>query len=607
MEKTAASLSDESLVRRVLAGETRAFDPLVERHLGMVFAIACARLGDRDRAEDLTQEVFLRAFLALDSLHEPRLFAAWLSRIARNLASHWLRRDGSTARMLPLVALDGGLPDVPDTRAEGVREQMETAERDRAVWEAVLTLGPEEREAVLLHFTEGLNATDIARRLGVHQTTITRRLQRALANMRGLLEPVLREAAPALRAPRRLAPRTLGAIAAAAALSATAKATLAAKATQEVSMLSQAPAAATGLWELLTTSLITGGKIMATGKGIAVTAALAALIGGGIYVTTRSQPTQPTQVAAAAATAQTTPSATGPTVEIIGPGQTPTPVPRLDSMPDVARFVDWGFRGGLADALAQGRFPRVPANATLRVRGAGAARDSFQFGDWNLSSEREFTPLRPQFNPVGGANDAWDVTFDRPLTGQILVIGAPSSDPANPLGWLAAVEGAPAPDRAAIARHDVSTHQLNMRTMSVALGSYALDWNVPPPSVPPGDPRNVNASDPLSAQMPGLDGPGLTTPVAYTLQLLPDFFSSTGRATFAYERFEPGDPWQGAFGSYVLFSPGPDRDWDLQFLNAPGGPPADAAARVANATYDPTNGGLSSGDLVLGQRAAQQR
>jgi RNA polymerase sigma factor (sigma-70 family) len=625
-----AEQTDERLVRDARAGDLQAFDALIERHMGVVYAIACARLGDRERAEDLVQEVFLRVFLALDKLDRPERIAAWLGRITRNLAIDWQRRERSASRLVPLVPLDERGRDLPDTRAKGVRQQMEAHERETAVWQALLKLPPEEREAVMLHFTEEMTATEIARRLGVHQTTITRRLQRALASMRGLLEPVLREVAPALRVSPRVTTRTLGLIAAAAAMSAASKATLAAKATQEISVLGQAPAAAAGVLGLLKTAIIAGGSIMATGKGIVATAVTAALIGGGVYLGTRSQESPPQGemhpvpeivggvqeiVPQEARVGQTR-----PTIEIIRPEQGPnaesTPLPRINGEPELEAVLSH-----LGGALAQNLFPPVPPNATLFVHGSGITLDRFEFRDWNLSTPSEPAPLTPSFRQVSQIGGPWVVTFDRPLTGQILMAVYRMPPPENEeFCWLASVEGAPPPNPDVVAQIEASARQdlaqragsspvdqsvsrvrSDMRATSVAIETYYVDFNDFPPSVMASDPRSVNAADSLSSQMPGFRGAALTTPIAYLTRLFPDPFSATGQATFAYERFAPGDPWQSVFGGYGLFSPGPDRDWDFQFMTLYVGNrvhPTDTTGAVFGALYDPTNGLTSSGDIV---------
>src|SRR5437868_12580395 len=91
--------SDAALVQAARAGQRSAFDEIVRRHFGVVYAVGLARLGDRSQSEDLAQEVFLRAFLLLDKLTESTLLSHWLTRIARNLAVDWLRH-GARARRL---------------------------------------------------------------------------------------------------------------------------------------------------------------------------------------------------------------------------------------------------------------------------------------------------------------------------------------------------------------------------------------------------------------------------------------------------------------------------------------------------------------------------
>ena len=84
--------ADADLVAAAQAGSRPAFERLVERYFGMVYAIGYARLRQRETAEDLAQEVFLRVMLSLEQLKEPRWFAPWLGRIARNLALDWEKK-----------------------------------------------------------------------------------------------------------------------------------------------------------------------------------------------------------------------------------------------------------------------------------------------------------------------------------------------------------------------------------------------------------------------------------------------------------------------------------------------------------------------------------
>jgi RNA polymerase sigma factor (sigma-70 family) len=283
MTNTATPAADERLVRAARGGDAQAFDALIRRHFGLVHAIALARLGEREAAEDLAQEVFLRAHLALPQLSDPGLFTRWLAQIARNLAATWQSRAMRRSALAAMVPLDEHGGEVPDTEDKGVRSRMETEEQQRAVWNAVRSLPPEERELVLMHFAEGLTQSEIGERLGVHQTTVLRRLKRALAAMRGALEPLLRESGPRLRASRGAAARASALVAAAGAMSATARASLAATAAAST------PLVKAGSLTTIKAALAAGGSLMATGKGITVTIGVAALVAGGIYVTTVAQ------------------------------------------------------------------------------------------------------------------------------------------------------------------------------------------------------------------------------------------------------------------------------------------------------------------------------
>lgn len=96
--------SDTDLVARTLAGNRDAFSEIVRRYEGAIFA-RCLRLcGNREDAEDLTQEAFLRAFRALASYNPSRPFAPWLATIARNAALNTLSRRKQHARIDDIAA-----------------------------------------------------------------------------------------------------------------------------------------------------------------------------------------------------------------------------------------------------------------------------------------------------------------------------------------------------------------------------------------------------------------------------------------------------------------------------------------------------------------------
>src|SRR5687768_864173 len=98
---------DVALITRAGNGDTYAFAILVERYFPAVFATAFAKLRQSESAEELAQEVFLRAYLNLGKLKCPSYFPVWVHRIARNLAMDWLRSGKRQSELLQMVPFEG--------------------------------------------------------------------------------------------------------------------------------------------------------------------------------------------------------------------------------------------------------------------------------------------------------------------------------------------------------------------------------------------------------------------------------------------------------------------------------------------------------------------
>jgi len=171
------------LVRRAQGGDRAAFDRLARSYRGMVLATAYARLHDREEAEDLAQDILLRAWAKLPGLKDPALFAAWLKTIALRTA---LNR--ATRRPSPALSLD----EVAETRACAAREgdplaRCLTQEYQRAVYLALSGLPSENRLAIVLHICEEFSCPELAELFAVPLTTIEGRVHRAKAQLRRVL------------------------------------------------------------------------------------------------------------------------------------------------------------------------------------------------------------------------------------------------------------------------------------------------------------------------------------------------------------------------------------------------------------------------------------
>jgi len=166
----------EMLVAAARAGDRGAFASLIARHRDLVFAYALARLRDREDAEDVAQETFVRAYTALERLRSAAIWEGWLLRIARNLCHDRLRRR-RVRRTEPIdpAWLDGG------PSPESI---LLTGERRRQLQAAVQALPELYRVPLLMRFESGCSRRDIATALAVPESTVMGRLARAVRLLR---------------------------------------------------------------------------------------------------------------------------------------------------------------------------------------------------------------------------------------------------------------------------------------------------------------------------------------------------------------------------------------------------------------------------------------
>ena len=179
---------DAAHVQRALAGDPGATEALVQQYYGTVYSIALANLGyDPERAEDLCQEALLRAFLNLGSLRKPAYFPLWLVQVTRNLAKEWNRLNRRRSGIVQMVGMEAEELRKMSSDGPNPREAASAAETAARVKQALQKLSAEEREILLMHYTEEVSQAEIARRLGVHPTTVLRKIEAALRKMRSAM------------------------------------------------------------------------------------------------------------------------------------------------------------------------------------------------------------------------------------------------------------------------------------------------------------------------------------------------------------------------------------------------------------------------------------
>jgi len=180
-------------VVRALEGDESAYGELLERFRRPVFSLIYRMIGDREQAEDLAQESFVKAFNNLDSYNPSYRFSSWLFKIANNHAIDHLRR----AR-LSTVSIHGSPHAVDAEREEETRivlesrdespeQEMLALELGGEIEQAITRLRAEYRTAVILRHIENRPYEEIAEIMDVPIGTVKTFLHRARAELREML------------------------------------------------------------------------------------------------------------------------------------------------------------------------------------------------------------------------------------------------------------------------------------------------------------------------------------------------------------------------------------------------------------------------------------
>ena len=164
---------DDQLVRSTLAGDTEAFGCLYDRYAGVVRAIAFEATGNVTDAQDLTQDVFLRAFRGLSTLVDPSCFGPWVIGIVRLTGKQWRRtRARDRHRFIGEARCDG-----PESHASGACPHAD-------LHAAMMELDESERMALHLFYFDDRPAQQARLLMGLSLSGFYRVLERARARIK---------------------------------------------------------------------------------------------------------------------------------------------------------------------------------------------------------------------------------------------------------------------------------------------------------------------------------------------------------------------------------------------------------------------------------------
>ncbi len=189
-------LEDTALVNAYLDGETRSFDVLVERYQTRLLNFVYRIVGDRERAEDLVQEVFVRVYRHLGRFDRSKKFSTWIYTIASNLAKNELRNRSRNPLVLFTSMTKGWEDEERPLEFEDPSSRPDDLFRKRHVRElvesSVAQLPTHHREVFMLREIEGRSYEEIAEITHCNLGTVKSRLNRARNSFAEIIEPALR-------------------------------------------------------------------------------------------------------------------------------------------------------------------------------------------------------------------------------------------------------------------------------------------------------------------------------------------------------------------------------------------------------------------------------
>lgn len=186
--------ADELLIERIRAGDMAAYNVMVIRHYDRIFSRVLQLLNNKQDAEEVTQDAFIRAHRGLENFRGDASFSTWLYQIATNLAHnrywYWFRRKRDQSISLDQPQCEDGsltLDNVMPCADENPAEAVVTQEFVDRVSACMQYLNDKHKEVLILRNVKNLTYDEIAQQLDISVGTVKSRIARARESLRGLL------------------------------------------------------------------------------------------------------------------------------------------------------------------------------------------------------------------------------------------------------------------------------------------------------------------------------------------------------------------------------------------------------------------------------------
>jgi RNA polymerase sigma-70 factor (ECF subfamily) len=166
--------TDAYYIEKIRSGSADCFAPILERYGVRVFSLVVKIVGNREDAEELTQDVFVKAFRSLSSFRGDSSFSTWIYRIAYNMAV-----SATRGKKMDFVPVDeAGIPDIPDEPDETMSGTADTDGRLARLHRALEQLKPEDRAMIMLFYKDDKSMEEIAAITGLTETNVKTRIFR---------------------------------------------------------------------------------------------------------------------------------------------------------------------------------------------------------------------------------------------------------------------------------------------------------------------------------------------------------------------------------------------------------------------------------------------
>ena len=178
-------LGDNEIISKVLKGEQNAYAELVNRYQAYVFTLVLRMIKSREDAEEVAQDVFVKAYRSLADFRGESKFSTWLYTIANTTSITFLRK-----KKLDVHSLDNEkVFEVADSKDSGFRANLvEQKSRVNMVNEAIALLSPDDAEIITLFYKAEQNLEEISRILRLETNTVKVRLHRARTRLKEKME-----------------------------------------------------------------------------------------------------------------------------------------------------------------------------------------------------------------------------------------------------------------------------------------------------------------------------------------------------------------------------------------------------------------------------------